>query len=154
VERPGSISGDHATSVSAIKHVLESIVVRVNNVILLQPTNPLRPENLFHKAFDKFLKEDFDNLMTVSKNSHMLGRIKENKFVPFNYHIGQRSQDLEPLYYENGLLYISKVNAIVENRFLDVDTFPFIVEHPYANVDIDTQDDFNYAEFLLWKDNN
>ncbi|MGK0386668.1 MAG: CMP-N-acetylneuraminic acid synthetase [Patiriisocius sp.] len=154
VERPGSISGDHATSVSAIKHVLESIVERVNNVILLQPTNPLRPENLLNKAFDKFLKEDFDNLMTVSKNSHKLGRIKENKFVPFNYHTGQRSQDLEPLYYENGLLYISKVNAIVENRFLDVDTFPFIVEHPYANVDIDTQDDFNYAEFLLWKDNN
>ena len=28
---------------------------------------------------------------------------------------------------------------------------PFVVEHPYANIDIDTRDDFDYAEYLFTK---
>lgn len=45
------ISGDFEPTVSALKHVLESLTYEVENVILLQPTNPLRPENLLEKAF-------------------------------------------------------------------------------------------------------
>ena len=29
------------------------------------------------------------------------------------------------------------------------DAFPFIVNHVFAKVDIDTQEDFDYAEFLF-----
>jgi N-acylneuraminate cytidylyltransferase len=83
-----------------------------------------------------------------------LGKIVEEKFVPFNYTIGQRSQDLEPLFYENGLLYITKASLILEEKIVGHKNFPFIVGHPYAKVDIDTAEDFKYAEFILENYNN
>lgn len=100
----------------------------------------------------KFIrKKKIDSLFTVSQNYQKLGKIENNKFIPFNYTIGQRSQDLEPLFYENGLLYISKAKLILESKILSENAFPLKMNHIFANVDIDDQNDFDYAEYLLYK---
>ena len=150
-DRPGNLSGDLEPTVSALKHVLESIADEVENVILLQATNPLRPENLLKEAFETYQKGKYDSLFNVSRNHQKLGKIEANKFIPFNYEIGQRSQDLEPLYFENGLLYITKAKSILENKIITENAFPYLVDHIFATVDIDTQDDFDYAEYLYIK---
>ena len=149
IDRPQEISGDLEPTVSALKHVIESIDGAVENVILLQATNPLRPKNLVQEAFTIFQEQQFDSLFTVSRSHHKLGKIMDNKFIPFNYEVGQRSQDLEPLYYENGLLYITKASVILNNEIITKDAFPLEVNHSFANVDIDTQEDFDYAEYLV-----
>ena len=149
IDRPSEISGDFEPTVSALKHVLTSISDEVENVILLQPTNPLRPENLLEEAFQLFLNSNADSLFTISRNHDKLGKIVNHKFEPFNYTIGQRSQDLEPLFYENGLLYISKANLIKNDIIISENALPFEVNHTFAKVDIDTQEDFDYAVFLL-----
>lgn len=147
IDRPYDISGDFEPTVSALKHVLHSISNEVDNIILLQATNPLRPENLLQIAFDIFQK-GYHSLFTVTRNNQKLGKIVSNRFIPFNYEIGQRSQDLEPLYFENGLLYISKACLIMNNVIINEESYPMEVNHPFANVDIDTQEDFDYAEYL------
>jgi len=151
IDRPESLSGDLEPTVSALKQVLESIEGEVENVILLQATNPLRPQNLLNEAFEVYQKENNDSLFTVSRNHHKLGKIMDNKFQPFNYTIGQRSQDLEPLYYENGMLYITKASLILQEIIISQNAFPFEVNSIFANVDIDTQDDLEYAEYLFNK---
>jgi N-acylneuraminate cytidylyltransferase len=78
-----------------------------------------------------------------------LGTIEKGVFKPFNYSIGQRSQDLEPLYFENGLLYITKATHILNNQIVTENAFPLIVDHLFASIDIDTQEDFDLAEFML-----
>lgn len=154
IDRPIHISGDFEPSVSALKHVLQTINTQVQNVILLQATNPLRNKSLLKEAFEKYTIGSYDSLFTVSRNYEKLGRIKNDKFVPYNYTIGQRSQDLEPLYYENGQLYISNSELILENKIIGEDHFPLICNHPYSSVDIDTIDDFVYAEYILKNSNN
>lgn len=149
IDRPLSISGDFEPTVSALKHAIISIDEEVENVILLQATNPLRPEELLQEAFAVFQKGDYDSLFTVTRNHQKLGKITRNKFIPFNYEIGQRSQDLEPLFFENGLLYISKASLILEDKIISENAYPLEVNHPFANVDIDTQEDFDYAEYVL-----
>lgn len=149
IDRPESLSGDLEPTVTALKHVLETINIDVENVILLQPTNPLRPENLLKDAFRAYERERYDSLFTVTGNDKKFGKIVENKFIPFNYKIGQRSQDLEPLFFENGLLYITKAKLIFEDIIISKDALPFEVNHTFANVDIDTQEDFDYAAFLF-----
>ena len=149
IDRPEAISGDFEPTVSALKHVLDSIEEQIENVILLQPTNPLRPENLLTECFAKFKETNSDSLFTVSQNHHKLGKIQDSKFQPFNYEIGQRSQDLEPLYFENGLLYITKAKTILEDKIISENAFPYIVNHIFASVDIDTKQDFDYAAYLL-----
>jgi N-acylneuraminate cytidylyltransferase len=151
VQRPAHLSGDFEPTVSALKHVIESIDAEVENVVLLQATNPLRPENLLSEAFKLYLENDLDSLFTVSRNYQKLGKIVNQKFEPYNYCIGQRSQDLEPLYFENGLLYISKAKNILNNKIITENAYPFEVNHIFANVDIDTQDDFEFAEYIYNK---
>jgi len=151
IDRPQSISGDLEPTISSLQHALESIDSDVENVVLLQPTNPLRPIDLLSECFQKYLEDNLDSLFTVSQNHHKLGKIVNATFVPFNYEIGQRSQDLEPLFFENGLLYIAKSKLILEGKIISEKAFPYIVNHVFADVDIDTQEDFDYAEYLLNK---
>ena len=149
IDRPQSLSGDLEPTVSALKHVLETIGGAVENVILLQATNPLRPDNLLQEAFVLFQEKQVNSLFTISRSHHKLGKITNDKFIPYNYEVGQRSQDLEPLYYENGLLYITKAPVVLQNEIITKEAFPLEVNHPFANVDIDTQEDFDYAEYLV-----
>ena len=151
IDRPKSISGDLEPTVSAIKHVLQHINFQVENCILLQATNPLRPKSLLSDAYAIYKNNKHDSLFTVSRNHQKLGKMNNNKFVPFNYEIGQRSQDLEPLFYENGLLYISKSKLILEDKIISDSAYPYVVNHIFENVDIDTIEDFEYAEYLCSK---
>jgi len=151
IDRPKDLSGDLEPTVSALKHVLQIIDSEVDNVILLQATNPIRPKNLLKEAFEIYQKENSNSLFTVSRNHKKFGKITDQKFIPYNYKIGQRSQDIEPLYFENGLLYITKASLILEDIIISEDAFPFEIDHIFASVDIDTQEDFDYAEYLYHK---
>lgn len=151
IDRPIHLSGDTEPTVTALKNVLENIDFSVENVFLLQPTNPLRPESLVEDAFHIFQDNNADSLMTVTRNHQKFGKIVNNKFLPFNYKIGQRSQDLEPLFFENGLLYIIKAELILQEKIIGDNHFPMIINHLFANVDIDTQEDFDYANYLYHK---
>lgn len=151
IDRPISISGDMEPTISALKHVLESIDSDAENVVLLQATNPLRPQNLLKEVFEKYQKDNLDSIFTVSRNHQKFGKIVNNKFQPFNYTIGQRSQDLEPLFFENGLLYISKASLILKDIIISENAFPFEVNHIFAQIDIDTPEDLDYARYLYQK---
>lgn len=151
IDRPVNIAGDLEPTITVLQHVLESIEHEVANVIVLQPTNPLRPENLLKEAFVTFSNNQSSSLFTVSRNEHKLGNIVEDRFIPMNYKAGQRSQDLAPLYFENGLLYICEAKQIVNGEIMNESSFPYLVNHIFATVDIDTQDDFDYATYLFHK---
>jgi len=151
IDRPKNISGDLEPTVSALKHVLQSIDSDVENVILLQATNPIRPENLLKTTFEIYQTENCNSLFTVSRNHKKFGKITNQKFIPYNYKIGQRSQDIDALYFENGLLYITKAALILEDIIISEDAYPFEIDHIFANVDIDTQEDFDYAKYLYHK---
>ena len=154
IDRPSHLSGDFEPTVTALKHVLEFIDNDIENVVLLQPTNPLRPKKLLQEAFDLFNEKKYDSLFTVSRNHQKFGTINDDTFQPFNYKIGQRSQDLEPLYFENGLLYITKAEHILNNKIITSNALPLIVNHPFASVDIDTTEDFDLAQYMIQKYKN
>jgi N-acylneuraminate cytidylyltransferase len=149
IDRPESISGDFEPTISALKHVVQLLGQQVENVILLQVTNPLRPEKLLAEAFEIFQKEKMDSLFTVTRDFKKLGKIVNNRFLPFNYEIGQRSQDLEPLFFENGLLYISKSKLILDNILISENAYPLEINHPFAGIDIDTKEDLEQAQFFV-----
>lgn len=151
IDRPDYLSGDLEPTISALKHVLESIEADVENVFLLQPTNPLRPQHLLNQAFEIYNKSKCDSLFTVSRNHQKFGKISANKYHPFNYTIGQRSQDLEPLFFENGLLYITKADLILNDIIISENAYPLEVDHIFAKVDIDTLEDLDYANFIHGK---
>lgn len=151
IDRPKKLSGNLTPTKDVLKHVVKQIDKKINNVILLQATNPLRRKGLLKEAMSQFVKGDFDSLMTVSRNKQKFGKIYNNKFIPFNYKYGQRSQDLEPIYYENGLLYISKRELVESGEIIGKLNFPFIENHVFSKIDIDDIEDFELAEYYFNK---
>ncbi|MBT8309721.1 MAG: acylneuraminate cytidylyltransferase family protein [Flavobacteriaceae bacterium] len=147
-KRPEELSGDNVPTVDVLKHVITELDDDFDNVILLQVTNPLRPKDLLSKAYRTYIDGGYSSLMTVTRNFQKFGKIVNDEFVPYNYEIGQRSQDLEPLYFENGLLYITKTSLIEKGQIMGANNFPYIVNHPFAHVDIDTKEDLDWASFL------
>ena len=152
IDRPAEFAGDHATTASAMKHAVQYLMdrgVEFDYVVLLQATNPLRPKNLLNEAIEIIEKGGYSSLFTVSRSEKKLGKIIDGKFVPWNYTFGMRSQDMEPLFYENGLLYITSKELLLQEIIEGKDAYPMVVDHPYGEVDIDTVEDFHYAEYIL-----
>jgi len=153
IDRPIELAQDLTSTLEVLQHIIDELNEQYDNIILLQPTNPLRPQHLLENAYSDYVKGNFNSLMTVTRNHQKFGKIKDSRFIPFNYNIGKRSQDLDPLYFENGLLYIVKTEIIKNGELLAPNNCAYVVDHPYANVDIDTLEDFEYAEFLMKKEN-
>ena len=154
IDRPTEFAGDYVTTASAMMHAVQYLIkkeLEFDFVVLLQATNPLRPKNLLKEAIEIIEEGKNDSLFTVNQSEMKLGKIIENKYVPWNYHFGQRSQDLSPLYYENGLLYITSKELLLQGIIEGPSAYPMVVNHPFGKVDIDTIEDFYYAEFMLNK---
>lgn len=146
--RPMELAGDYEPTITAVVHAWEELGQPESDWVLLQATNPLRPIDLFQHAWNTYLDTDRKGLFTVTRSWEKLGKIENERFVPYNYLPGQRSQDLEPLYYENGLLYITPSHLLAQDKLLDENAIPLEVNHMYTRVDIDTPTDFQLAEAI------
>ncbi|MRI62417.1 acylneuraminate cytidylyltransferase family protein [Ornithobacterium rhinotracheale] len=152
IDRPAELAGDFTSTVEVLQHAVTTLNLdKDDNIILLQATNPLRPKKLLEEAMKIYTTNSYNSLFTVSRDTHKLGKIKGDKFIPFNYEFGMRSQDMEPLYYENGLLYITKKQLIDKGIIMNEESYPLFVEGHLGNIDIDDQYDFDFAEFVLSK---
>lgn len=152
IDRPDELAGDFVTSAAVMKHAVEYLMdkdVEFDYAILLQATNPLRPQHLLAEAIEIIEKTNATSLFTVSRSEKKLGKIIDGKFVPWNYTFGMRSQDMDPLFYENGLLYITSKELLLQGIIEGQDAYPLVVDHPFGEVDIDTREDFEYAKFIL-----
>lgn len=64
-----------------------------------------------------------------------------------------RRQELQKFYRLNGAIYISKVTALKEIRsFYGENSYAYIMKQR-ESIDIDTELDFEYADFLLKRQN-
>jgi N-acylneuraminate cytidylyltransferase len=124
--------------------------IKFKNVITLQPTNPIRSEGLLVDCIKKYENSNRNSLMTVSTLHKKFGAIRDENYHPMNYKIGQRHQDLDDLFYENGLIYISSKHAIINlNNYISEDVFPYLTSEIGSMIDIDFEIDLKYAELIL-----
>jgi N-acylneuraminate cytidylyltransferase len=63
---------------TTLQHVLESIHDEVENVIVLQPTNPLRSTKFVKDCFEKFQNEKVDSLFTVTQNHQKFEKLNQD----------------------------------------------------------------------------
>ncbi|RIY33221.1 hypothetical protein CKF54_03245 [Psittacicella hinzii] len=150
IHRPDDLSQDTTPTLP----VLTDAVVQINDpsitdVILLQATNPLREKNLINSVWKIYTNPELklESLFSVTRSYAKLGKIVDNHYVPWNYKIGQRSQDLDPLYFEDGVIYISSVKNILNGVLLDEKAYPYINNH--ISVDIDTIEEFEHSQYLF-----
>ena len=153
IDRPKELSGDEATTESAIEHVISLFDFSINTIfILLQPTSPLRPENSLDKMINIFNKKEYDSMLTLSPIHPLTWKINNNQPESmYDYLNRPRRQDFKEkdlIYDENGSVYIFKSRIFKEklNR-LGGKIGSFIFDEEYGK-QIDTSLDFELLEIL------
>ena len=152
--RPDFLGTDKIKTSTVLKEQVENMLLKGINfdaVILLQPTNPFRTKDLLSNCIKAFEKSNRSSLASFSSLTKKLGKIENNFLYPVNYQPGDRSQDIKEIMFENGLIYITKVESILNDEIISKDVYPFKFNHDFSNVDIDTEEDFIYAKRISKK---
>jgi CMP-N,N'-diacetyllegionaminic acid synthase len=115
IVRPKNISGDKASSEAALLHALKEIEQRqgkpVDLLVFLQATSPLRTSADIDGAVAALIAQKADSLFSASRlEDFCLWQKKGAGFdsVTFDYRNRGRRQDREPLFLENGSIYVFK----------------------------------------------
>lgn len=120
IKRPKSISGDKSSSEKAWLHALKKIQInyKVQTVVGVQPTSPLRPKRSFDEALSLFSKKKLDSLFTSEKISdHFTWKKINNKFIAkYNYTNRPMRQSIKNCFLENGSFYIFNANKFLKKK--------------------------------------
>lgn len=157
--RPAELATDTATTVDVLRHALQRIEQArgaVAAVVLLQPTSPFRCIADLQGAVCAWREQPRDDrrvLVSVSPAaSHPAWcfRIDDGALAPvLGWDIVRtRSQDLPPAYALNGSIYVIPADVLRSDApLLGPGTRPYVMNAATAAVDIDTEDDWQLAEF-------
>jgi CMP-N-acetylneuraminic acid synthetase len=157
--RPDSLASDTATSLDMIKHTLQwyrNKGIFHTDVVLLQPTSPLRTSEAIIEAWKLYIKVSAESVVSICLVEHP---IQWTYRMNIDYTIesmfedkDQRSQDYEKNYRLNGAVYIIKASTILERGEIisSKKNYGYLMSQE-SSVDIDSDIDFQFASFLLQK---
>ncbi len=161
VMRPQELASDTAGTVDVVKHALDWLKQKdysAEHIILLQCTSPLRTAGHIDEALGRYLDNmgSIDSLISVTRAEHPPWWMKSidrtgilTDFLEYDRDKYKRSQDFPDVYRINGAIYIVKASKLFEfNGFQTEKTLSYIME-PQFSIDIDTETDFMFAEFLM-----
>ena len=157
--RPAEMATDEAPKLPAIRHAFLESEKRYGQkfdvLVDLDTTSPLRKVEDIKGAYQQFVKEDANFLITASpsrKNPYfnMIERVnghiqivKEPEKPLF------RRQDAPTVYDVNASIYIWKREALLENDTLFTDRTSLYIMPEERSVDIDTELDWKIVEYLI-----
>ncbi len=118
IERPSEISGDTATSESAVRHALGEIGSDQELVLMLQPTSPLRKRRDLGNSVIAFRENAWDSGFAGAELDDFLiwRKSKGNELESMNYNWKDRGirQDRMPDFVENGSIYLFRPKILLE----------------------------------------
>ena len=159
-KRSADLSGDEATTIEILKDLLNR-QTGFDVLLTLQPTSPLRSSSHIVSALNFYIEKNADAVISVCKAEHpphwinTLGDdFSMSGFVDSKVK-NIRSQDLGDFYRLNGAIFCNNLKLVRESDSLlfENNAYAYIMPR-YVSVDIDTIDDFDYAEYLLKKKRN
>ncbi len=163
--RPQKLSTDIASGISVVKHALsffDEIGYKADGIISLQATNPFLSTQTINNSVKLWLDTGCDSVTTIAETSihpYITKRLKENNkienfcIIPDGTKMGSR-QERETAYYLTGGLYLRSRSLIeaenMDSHYLGKDSRAVVVNEMEA-IDINTQIDFEFAEWMMVK---
>lgn len=155
--RTGELAADMTDTWDVVRYVVNtfsSLGKNFDRITLLQPTSPLRTEEDIRSAYELFEKKDAESVVSVCEVSHSPRFMKPlgdslcmDGFVNLSQNVCRQEQ--EKYYRLNGAIYMLHISVLDHmEKLYGKKSFAYIMPED-RSVDIDTIQDFRYAEFLL-----
>lgn len=155
LKRPENLSGDTASSESALLHALDHYENQLgyspDYICFLQCTSPLRQDLDIQNALNQIITESSDSLLSVCPNHRFIWKNTPTGPISINYDYNNRKrrQDLEPEFLENGSIYIFKPWVLKEkNNRLGGKVSLYLMPEE-TSFEIDSAFDFFIVESLM-----
>ena len=155
--RPNSLATDSSSSSDVYKYTIDRLEneenIVIDNFVVLQPTSPLRTSTHIDEAITLFREKKAKAVVSYCKEYHSIfwhKKIDSNgKIVNiFEGDFSKNRQEIQETYFPNGAIYVFDKNYIFATKDYSIDCYAYIMDRKYS-IDIDTIDDFLYAEFLM-----
>ena len=154
--RPEAIAGDASPAIETLQHALahlEEEGATPPALVLLQPTSPFRTAADIDEAVALFHSSGAATVTAVClahDHPYWSWSIADGALRPFfsAQHIAMGRHDLPPAYAENGAIYVLSCETVRRGEFYGSKVVPYVMAQA-DSLDIDTEEDLAYAEFLL-----
>jgi CMP-N-acetylneuraminic acid synthetase len=160
--RPGNLASDTATSIDVVIHAIEYLQnnnEHFDNIVLLEPTSPLRKKNDISNALKLFFSEyvNSDGIISLGEihlENPIIGKKVNNNFIEsfnkFSFNVHQRQQ-YPKAFFPYGVLYCIKTCVLLNKKtFYTEKIIPYYIER-WQNYEIDDYIDFEIVKLLMKK---
>lgn len=161
--RPSELAEDTSPDLPLFQHALDWLGKHENYypdlVVQLRPTSPLRPLDLVDQAIATLIaspQADCVRGVTIpNQNPYKMWQPGEDGFLKpllsseFKEPYNMPRQHLPTVYWQTGHIDVIRYETIVKGRSLTGDRVLPIMIDPLYWVDIDTEADWTYAEWLI-----
>ena len=157
--RPAALAGDRAPMAPAVRHAVEFVEAdegrRVEWVLLLQPTNPIRLREDVEAVVELAREGECDSVVSVVRvhatHPVLMKRIEDGWLRPWGdpEPKGGRRQDYAPpAYMRNGALYLTRRDVVIAGAMWGDRVRPYEMPEE-RSVGIDTELDLRLADLLM-----
>ncbi|WP_320171771.1 acylneuraminate cytidylyltransferase family protein [Maridesulfovibrio sp.] len=162
--RPAELASDTAIADDAYIYTVNRLNSEfgydINELCILQPTSPLRLPEHIDGAIELFHAKKAEAVIGVCELPHPIEWVKgmdENGVLTsinkeFDEASNDNRQGVSPKYLPNGAVFVLSFEKLLTRDFYGPKTYGYKMERRYS-ADIDSIDDFEYAEFMLNKRN-
>jgi CMP-N-acetylneuraminic acid synthetase len=157
--RPENLANDTATTIDVLKHAISFLEneedERVSDIVLLQPTSPLRTIDDLNRALDLYIENEKElpliSVCEAQTHPYLLKKIEGHTITDYmEKPVVTRRQDYPEVYELNGAIYICPKENIENDFIYKEQAIPLIMDKENS-VDIDDEVDFLLAEAIITK---
>jgi len=156
--RPNNLANDKTPTIPVLQHAVREIEKqgeKVDIVVLLDPTSPLRQVKDINACLEKIKEPNTDSVVTVCKAEHnpyyvmagIKGEYLQYPLFKIKKEI-KRRQDAPTVYRINAGVYVIKKNVLMKDKIF-TDKTRVVIMSEEQSAHIDSELDFKYVEFLL-----
>ena len=154
VKRPDELSTDSMPMAPVITDFLSRIYTAPANVVLLQPTSPLRTSAQIKDALELFCAGGCSSVMSVCPTMNSVlkyGTIDNGEFNAMrnNADCFANRQTLRSVYRPNGAIYVFDADEFRRSAAFPIQNIKPLVMNEDTSVDIDSIEDFEICERIL-----
>ncbi len=137
-KRNSNLSTDNASTESVMEDVINQYSLGdTDNVILFQPTSPLRSKETLNKLIE-LINKNVESVLTVKETTNFEWiNLDQDIFKPI-YSSRQIRQDMTPRYEENGSVYFTKLKIFNKYKNRVSDKSNILVQNKIESIDVDT----------------